>query len=261
MTQDANTPNALTVIDGFDAAAQDPAASPIRGVNYKFKDGAYFAYDEKADVRDRAYVVLDRRVGWQKLAKDTPPEYLMQKAGEPRPPRPHVDKKDWPPNLNNVPEHPWKLTHYLYLLDEKTGEIATFWTNTTGGNIAVGQLSDQVSFMGGMQPGAMPVIALQSRDMPTQYGSTKPRAHFQILRWKMRDAAVPQQLLAGLQEQLSTVEEPSFAEKMGDDEVPWNDSPDINVPKTPSPPTQHTPGESQNSQTTKRGAQKIGARR
>jgi hypothetical protein len=37
------TDNALTVTDGFDIAAQDPTASPIRGVNTKFKDGGYFA--------------------------------------------------------------------------------------------------------------------------------------------------------------------------------------------------------------------------
>jgi hypothetical protein len=256
MTENANTANALAVTDGFDIAAQDPTASPIRGVNYKFKDGGYFAFAEEIDVHDQAYVVLDRRVGWQKLAKDTPPEYLMQQPGEPRPPQPHVEEKDWPLNLNGEPEHPWKLTHYLYLLNEKTGEIATFWSNTAGGNIAIGQLSDQVAFMRGMKPGAMPVVALQSRDMPTQYGGTKPRPHFQILRWKMRDATASQQLLPP-EEQLRTVEAPTLSQQMGGDKVPWNNDPVIDAPKAPSPPVQSKPAAVQKSLTNKKGHQKI----
>jgi hypothetical protein len=70
---------------------------------------------------------------------------------------------------------------------------------------------------------------LQSRDMPTGYGSTQPRPHFQILRWKMRDMAASQQLLPP-QEQLTVVAEPPLSEKMGDGMPPWNDSPDIDAP-------------------------------
>ena len=161
-------PNALTVTDGFDLAAQDPTASPIRGTNIKFKDGGYYAFADKIDVRDQAYVVLDRRAGWQKLAKDTPPEYLMKNAGEPAPSKPHVDEKDWPKDLNGEPTHPWKWTHYLYLLNEATGEISTFWTNTVGGDIAVGEITDQIAFMRTMRPAAIPVIALEARDFPTR---------------------------------------------------------------------------------------------
>jgi hypothetical protein len=248
--------------DGFDLAAQDPTASPIRGISWKFKDGDYFSRSEKVSTHGQAYIVLDRRAGWQKLAEGVPPEYLMQEAGKPKPPQPHVDKEDWPPDLNGKPAHPWKWVHYLYLLNEKTGEISTFWTDTIGGNIAIGELSDQVSFMRGMQPGAMPVVALQSKDMPTQYGGTTPRPHFQIMRWKMRDAAVSPQAIAGPQDQLRTVEEPSLKEKMGGDEVPFSDSPDIDTPKAPPDKTALTANlrksaEPEKPHTTKRGVTKI----
>jgi hypothetical protein len=193
----ALTKNAVVVVDGFDAIAQDPSASPIRGTNAKFKDAAYYAYTDKIDTQERAFVALDRLAGWQKLQKDAPAEYLMQRIGEPRPVQPHVDEKDWPLNLNGVPENPWKWTHYLHLLDAATGEIVTFWTNTIGGNIAIGQLSDQVAFMRRARPDALPVIALESKDMPTQFGSTKPRPHFRILGWKIRSDIGPQNLLAG----------------------------------------------------------------
>jgi hypothetical protein len=93
-------------------------------------------------------------------------------------------------------------------MDEASGEFITFWTNTIGGDIAIGQLSDQVAEMRRLQPGAMPVVELQSKPMPTQYGGTTPRPHFQLLHWKMRNvAAAPQQLLSA---QLTTVEEPSL---------------------------------------------------
>ena len=134
----------VTAIDGFDVAAQDPSASPIRGVNVKFKDGDYFSFADKIDVRERTFVVLDRKEGWQFLKKDCPPEYLMRAPNGPRPPQPHVDEAAWPLNLNGKPEHPWKLTRYLYLLDAATGEISTFWTSTIGGRIGIDELTDQM---------------------------------------------------------------------------------------------------------------------
>jgi hypothetical protein len=139
----------------------------------------------------------------------------MRTPGEPTPPQPEVPKEDWPPDLNGQPQHPWKLTHYLYLLNVSTGEISTSWSNTTGGRIAVGHLSDQVAFMRKHRPDAIPVIALESRDMPTQYGGTKPRPHFEILGWKNNTG--PQLLTS--EAPLVEVETPSLAEQM-DDEIP-----------------------------------------
>jgi hypothetical protein len=188
--------NAVAITDGFDALARDPTASPIRGINAKFKDGAYYAFSEQIDVHERGFAVLDRMDGWQKLAEGCPPEYLMQKAGDPRPPQPYVDEKDWPLNFNGVPEHPWKWTHYLHLMDAATGEVTTFWTNTLGGRIAIDELSDQVAIMRRVRPDAIPVVALQSRPMPTRYGGTKPRPYFKILGWKARGSVGPQNLLA-----------------------------------------------------------------
>jgi hypothetical protein len=210
----AHTNNAVVVVDGFDADAQDPTASPIRGTNVKFKDAAYYAYNDKIETQGRAFVVFDRLAGWQKLQKETPAEYLMQRLGEPRPGQPHVAEKDWPQNLNGVPENPWKWTHYLHLLDAATGEVVTFWTNTIGGNIAIGHLSDQVAFMRRARRDAVPVIALESKDMPTQFGSTKPRPHFKLLGWKTRNGAGAQPLLAG--PALQDAEKPTTEEVLND---------------------------------------------
>jgi hypothetical protein len=199
MNANINTPSStktVTVIDGF-SDTRDPAASPIRGNNYKFKDGGYYAFSDRIYVHNRTYAVIDKLAGWQKLAKDCPAEYRMRALGEPRPAQPVVPKEDWPLNLNGVPEHPWRWTQYIYLLDTATGEISTFWTNTIGGRIAIDQLSDQVDFMRRVRPDAIPIVALESRDMPTQFGGTKPRPHFAIRGWKTAGGTVEQSLIAG----------------------------------------------------------------
>jgi hypothetical protein len=233
--------NEITIIDGFDAYANDPTASPIRGTNIKFKDGDYFAFSEKIDVRGESYVVIDQHKGWQKLERDCSPEYLMQKKGEPRPQQPHVEPEDWPLDLNDKPAHPWKWTTFLWLLNAKTGEVSTFWTNTTGGNVALGELSDQVSFMRQVQRHAMPVIALEARDMPTRYGGTTPRPCFHILGWRQRSDTGAPALLEGpeaapqLDLPLNEVKEPSLAEEMND-EIPDFESEKAESPKVSAPP-------------------------
>jgi hypothetical protein len=110
--------------------------------------------------------------------------YLVQKPGGPRPLQPSVPTAEWPLNLNGLPEHPHKWTRYLYLLDTQTGTVSTFSTNTKGGHWACRDLTDQVGLMRGPRPGAVPIIALESKIMPTEF--RKPRPHFKILGWRMR---------------------------------------------------------------------------
>jgi hypothetical protein len=186
------TQNALVPSDGFDVDALDPTASPIRGGNRRFKDSAYFEYADHIDVAGKAYAVVNKETGWQKLEAGCPPEFLMRKPGEPKPPRPEVNEADWPKNFNGVAEHPWKWTTYLHLIDVETGEVSTFSSSTAGGNVAIGELSDQIAFMRRARPDAVPVIALESRDMPTKYGTTKPRPYFRILGWRGRGDAAAQ---------------------------------------------------------------------
>jgi hypothetical protein len=221
MNAQTQTANAVTVVDGFDAAELDRTESPIRGVDTRFKDGDYFNFAEQIDVEGRCFAVFDLAAGWQKLEKDCSPEYLMQKAGEPKPAQPHVEKADWPLNLNGQPEHPWKWTRYLYLLDTATGEISTFSSSTIGGRIGIDELRDQIAFMRRVRPDAIPIVALQSKDMPTSFGGTKPRPHFKILGWKTRGDVGPQNLLAG-PEQKNAFDPPTSKELLVD-EVPFDD--------------------------------------
>jgi len=199
--------NELTIVDGFDADAADPSGSPIRGSTWRFIDGEYFAFKELLDVGDESYLVYDILKGWQKLEEGCPPEYLMQRKGQPKPAQPHVDEADWRPDLNGKRVHPWKWTVFIWLVNTKTGEISTFTSNTTGGHVAVRELSEQVQFMRENRRGAMPVIGLESTVMPNEFRTPRPR--FSILGWRERTDAPP--LLAGPKQKELTAE-PNTAE-------------------------------------------------
>jgi hypothetical protein len=254
MDDQIKTPNALTPVDGFSDTG-DATASPLRGIGFRFKEGKegeeYIAYSEPFPVKGRVFAAIDKADGWQKLAEGVPPEYLMRKPGQPRPPRPHVDEKDWPIDLNGKPEHPWKLTQYLYLLDTATGEVSTFWSNTTGGKIAFAELADQVKLMRDMNPGKIPValIALDRTMFQTGFGGKKARPLFRILGYKLRDQLNPQNLLTD-----ETKAPPTLAEEMGD-KVPFNDPvPTLDENIATSKAATVKP------QMTKRGVQKIARR-
>ena len=187
--------NALTVVDGggyqppiHDAFDQDdPTESPIRGGNAKFDGGGYFVGKEKTPVEtNRRFVAYDKAAGWQFLKKDCPAEWVMHVPGTLKPEQPECPEDTWPVGLDGKPSCPWKWTQFLYLLDVDTGETLTFSSSTSGGKIAISDLTQQIKSMRHMKPGAMPVIELQSVMMPTKFGR-KPRPFFKIAGWRSRD--------------------------------------------------------------------------
>jgi hypothetical protein len=68
----AQTQNVPAIVDGFGASS--PTDSPIHGIDVRFKDGGYFNFGEKFDVRNKTFAVLNRVGGWQKLQKECSPE-------------------------------------------------------------------------------------------------------------------------------------------------------------------------------------------
>jgi len=231
MDTNVKTSNALTIVDGFDDTV-DATASPLRGIAIRFKDGEYFTYSEPFNTKGRTFAVIDVCDGWQKLAEGVPPEYLMRQPGQLRPPQPHVDEKDWPLDFNGKPTHPWRLTRYLYLLDVASGEISTFWSNTTGGKVAFDELSNQVKITRCAQPDAIPVVALESTMMPTQYKTKKPRPYFRIVRYKLRSHIGSQNLLTDeTKSPLVEVQEPSLAQELNDGLPDFAKAPDAETPK------------------------------
>lgn len=220
----APTQNALTTVsnkppaaitDGWDAAASDSAASPMKGASIKFDAGAYFIGREKTLIQpEKQFVAMDVREGWMFLKKDTPAEYCMRAIGGPKPPRPDSfnNQDEWPPGLDGQPADPWKYSKFLYLLDPATAEMFTFTSNTTGGRIGLSDLTSQIQLMRSTRAGAVPIIELQSRQMKTKFGM-KPRPFFAVVGWHIQAEQGPK-LIADNSNQTEVVNDM-------DDEIPF----------------------------------------
>lgn len=194
--------NALTIVndqlpanaDGWDAAAVDAGNKPMKGASVKFDSGAFFIGKEKTLVKpDKRFVAVDLREGWMFLKKDTPAEYVMRPIGGMKPPRPdsYSDESEWPNDLNGKPSDPWKYTRFLYLLDPTTAEMFTFSSSTWGGMIGINTLTDQIKLMRTNEPGAVPIVELQSAPWQTKFG-IKQRPSFKVVGWHIKaDADTP----------------------------------------------------------------------
>jgi hypothetical protein len=196
-TENAPTQNALTIAghkppmiaDGWDAAANDAAANPMKGSSIKFDNGAYVIGREKTLIDGaRQFVAIDVREGWLFLKKDCPAEYDMRAVGGPKPPRPasYSDPSEWPDGLDGKPADPWRYAKFLFLIDPASAEVFTFTSSTTGGRIGLNDLTAQIKLMRSTRPGAVPIVELQSRQMKTKFGM-KPRPFFQVVGWRVKN--------------------------------------------------------------------------
>ena len=94
----------------------------------------------------------------------------MRDRGADKPERPHVDETEWPTNLSGKPEHPWRYTFYIYLLDPATGETSTLLDqHCREAPSRCARLTDQIRNMRQMKPRAVPVVQLESRQFKTGF--------------------------------------------------------------------------------------------
>jgi hypothetical protein len=178
-------------------------------------------------------------------------------------------------NTKGKPQGPWQRQRLVYFVDLDTMQKYTWPSRveTIGADICVREFREKVRTMRQFRGECVfAVVKLTDTYMPTRFGG-RQRPDLLPVRWiKLGPAepALPAPTATVLppadvksesvktvepQSGIQTVEPPSLAEQMND-EVPWKDSPDINVPKAPSPPTQHVPAESPKP-VTKKGVQKI----
>ena len=202
-TENAAIENALTVVnlkppaviaDGWDAAAIDMAANPMKGMaNASFDNGAFFRGKEKTLIKpEERFIAIDVREGYMFLKKDTPPEFVMRPLGGPKPPRPDsfTDKESWPFKFNSQTERddPWKYNRFVFLLDPQSAQVTVFNTHTFGGDIGVNELAKAIQTMRAAHPGAVPIVQLESRQWKTKFGM-RPRPFFNIVGWHFKDNA------------------------------------------------------------------------
>jgi hypothetical protein len=179
-------------------------------------------------------------------------------------------KTEWREYRGNL-QGPWQFQYVVYLLDPTTLDRFSYPTGTIGGTIAVHDLRDKTLWMRKFRGGQVcSVVTLSDTFMPTLHGG-RQRPHFIIKRWmafgteKPALAAAPSEAEPPKAEPLpgvTTVAEPTLAEQMNDEIPPFDDPPDLNVPKASSPLVQPKPAATQTPSITKKGVQKIaGGRR
>jgi hypothetical protein len=231
------------VVDGFDTQ-NDTAQGRrvIQGTRLAFtNDFMWVDNNEEETPKDREFLVVDRARVLQKWSPDGTPIAGETRFLEPGEKWPDVaamneaaPKSEWREGPNGL-QGPWQCQHVIYLLDPQTLDKFTYPTNTTGGHIAVGELSDKIKNMRRLRGAHVyPVVTLADTFMNTRYGG-RQRPHFLIKRWVLlgpSETALPappegpQPLNTAAAEkpaehsapiELRTIKEPTLSEEMDDD--------------------------------------------
>jgi hypothetical protein len=177
--------NLPTTGDGFDVA--EPGGNTLMiGRMLKFNNGTFYVDKTEVMPPGTPLVVVSVVTVWIKWQDGRPVERRITYPGQTHPVRddlPDQDETSWELGLNGRPADPWRDSRYLHCVDPKTGADYTFVTDSYGGRKAIGELKSQISNVRFAHPGAVPVIAIASTMMPTDYGP-RPRPQFMVTSWK-----------------------------------------------------------------------------
>jgi hypothetical protein len=158
----------------------------LRGNLLRFSDRQWsYGRDARPMPTNVQLVALSIRVAWVRWENKKPVEAKVRMRGQPFPTRDELgdnDQAKWARRPDGSLADPWQLTKHLLMLDTKLGAVYTYVTTSGGGFGAIRDLADQVAFMRGVRPGAVPIAELNSADMETRYGR-KSRPVFRVTGW------------------------------------------------------------------------------
>jgi hypothetical protein len=277
----------LPLVDGFDNTEDgvegDNSAGlstqrMIHGERLTFSNDFLWLLGEDVEFpKDRELVVIDTLRLAQKWIDKRPAGHSVVAPGDKWPNLDELNaecpKSEWAKDFNGVLRGPWQRQRITYFLDLLTMTKFTWAVNTVGADICITNFCDQVALMRRFRgERVFAVVTLGDTFMSTKYGG-RQRPEFIVQRWiKLgpSEPALPAPTAPSLapaaqavdpQNGVQTVTKPSLGEQM-QDEVPFNDSPDMNAPpppKTAAPPVQEPAV--QKPQISKKGVQRIGSGR
>jgi hypothetical protein len=256
------------------------SGSIIRGGKLKFSNEAVWLVHDEEVPPEREHIMVDVLRVVQKWVDQLPVEVRILDPGEKVPNVKALNdacpKSEWRKDFNGNLVGPWQFSYVVYLITTESLDKFTFPTGTAAGSVAVNEIVDKVKMMRGLRGlHVCPVVTLSDTFFPTRFGG-RQRPHFDVQRWvqiggdtpalpaphpisTMEALAEPAktELLPGIK----TVTEPTLSEQMGD-EIPFNDSPDPNVPVAKMEPKVTPPHKpAAQSQMTKKGVQKLAGSR
>jgi hypothetical protein len=156
----------------------------------KFSDGQYVTREGEVIEPNRELMVLGLKKVVQKFVGKKLVETIIVPDGEPAPDIKAMNEKcpreEWGTNLNGDPAGPYVLVLALKLLEEKGMNRFVFVTQSKGGGIAVGDLSDKVKIIRRIRNdnNIVPVVSCRSINFPIKrLNITKKRPDFSVLRF------------------------------------------------------------------------------
>jgi hypothetical protein len=282
----------LPMSDGFDGREDDSVQGEeqktssnriIQGHRLSFSlDYKWLVDDAEEFPKTGELVAIESRRLVQKWVGGVPMGHFFVAPDEPWPNVVDMNEKcsksEWG-EYNGKPQGPFQRQRVVYFVDLNTMQKYTWPSrvDTVGADICVREFRERVRLMRQFRGACVyAVVALRDTYMPTRYGG-RQRPDLVPVRWITlgpSKTALPASAAPVLpspdvkaqsdqpvktvdpQSGIQTVEPPTLSEQMGDEIPPWDDSPDINVPKAASPPVQPKPPAPQPVMT-KSGVQKI----
>jgi hypothetical protein len=155
----------------------------------KFNNGVYATREGETIGPEREQILLGLVKVIQKFVGKKLVETIIV---PPREDFPDIDamnegapREEWGVNLNGDAAGPYVRVLVLKLLDAKTMDCYAFVTQTTGGSIAVGDITGKVKIMRRIRgPNVTAVVSCQSATMKSNYNPRGVRRpEFKVLRW------------------------------------------------------------------------------
>jgi hypothetical protein len=153
----------------------------------KFVDGHFVTREGEEIGPDKELVVLGLNKVVQKFVGRKLLDTIIVPDGENVPNLKEMNdaapREEWGVDLNNNPVGPYTLVLVLKLINGLTLDRFAFITNSVGGSIAIGDLSDKTRIMRRFRgPNVSPVVSLGVTTFRTNFGPKK-RPDFRIVRW------------------------------------------------------------------------------
>ena len=153
----------------------------------KFVDGHFVTREGEEIGPDKELVVLGLNKVVQKFVGRKLLDTIIVPDGENVPNLNEMNdaapREEWGVDLNNNPVGPYTLVLVLKLINGVTLDRFAFITNSVGGSIAIGDLSDKTRIMRRFRgPNVSPVVSLGVTTFRTNFGPKK-RPDFRIVRW------------------------------------------------------------------------------
>jgi hypothetical protein len=160
----------------------------IRGAILKFVDGRWSTDGVEVPASTRLFAIGTTKAlqCWKNgELLDQKIERPDEPLGDPDELNAKIPESEWGTDFNGKPKPPWSTFYVIYLISPDDASTLTCINDTTGQRIAFDRLESRVNNFAMMFGAAVPLVALDTRPMKTNWG-VKQRPKFTVVKdeWK-----------------------------------------------------------------------------